>query len=71
MTIQRRVDGLAKDANEQLRDRLAACKSYQDSIALDESIDATDTAQRLVYVRARRAVSINFEITQELQAYLH
>ena len=61
MTIQRRVEDLAKDANEQLHDRLASCTSF--SVALDESTDTTYTAQLLVYVRA---VNSNFEITQEL-----
>lgn len=61
MTIQRRVEDLAKDITEQLLDRLASCTYF--SVALDESTDITDTAQLLVYVRA---VNSNFEVTQEL-----
>ena len=61
MTIQRRVEDLAKDVTEQLHDRLASCTYF--SVALDESTDIIDTAQLLVYVRA---VNGNFKVTQEL-----
>ena len=61
MTMQRRVEDIGEDITEQLRDRLASCKYF--SLALDESNDNTDTAQLLVFVRA---VSENFELTQEL-----
>ena len=61
MTIQRRVEDLAKDVTEQLHDRLASYTYF--SVALDESTDNTDIAQLLVYVRA---VNNNFEVTQEL-----
>jgi len=50
MTIQRRVEELAKDVCEQLHEKLANCKYF--SIALDESTDNVDTAQLLVFVRA-------------------
>ena len=68
MTIQCRVEELAKDVCEQLHEKLANCKYF--SIALDESTDNVDTAQLLVFVRA---VNENFELTQELagMASLH
>ena len=50
MTIQRRVEDLAKDVTEQLHDRLASCTYF--SVALDESTDIIDTAQLLVHVWA-------------------
>lgn len=61
MTIQRRIENLSDDINEQLQ--IAATKFKYFSLAADESTDNTSTAQLLLFVRG---ISENFEVTEEL-----
>ena len=60
-TIMRRIEDLSADLELQLRDKACAFDFY--SIACDESTDATDTAQLLIFLRG---VDDNFCCTEEL-----
>lgn len=61
MTVQRRIENLSDDINEQLQ--IAATKFKYFSLAADESTDISSTAQLLLFVRG---ISENFELTEEL-----
>ncbi|KAJ0069275.1 hypothetical protein NL108_003199 [Boleophthalmus pectinirostris] len=60
-TVVRRIEDLAANVKLQLRDKACAFDFY--SIACDESADATDTAQLLIFLRG---VDDNFCCTEEL-----
>lgn len=60
-TVTRRIEDLSANLNQQVSDKARAFQFY--SIACDESTDATDTAQLLIFLRG---VDINFGITEEL-----
>lgn len=60
-TIVRRMDEIAENIKGSLFDKIKDFEWY--SIALDESADATDTAQLIIYVKG---IDDNFEITEEL-----
>lgn len=60
-TTVRRIEDLATNLKDQLRDKACAFEFY--SIACDESTDATDTAQLLIFLRG---VDDNFCCTEEL-----
>ncbi|XP_025420222.1 general transcription factor II-I repeat domain-containing protein 2-like, partial [Sipha flava] len=62
-TIARRTTDLGNDIIRQLKDISKSFKYF--SIALDESTDASDSAQVLLFVRG---VNESFEITEELAA---
>jgi len=59
-TVSRRINQLAENIEETLKERIRRCSAY--SLALDESTDVSDTAQLVVFVRG---VTDNFEITEE------
>ena len=59
-TVSRRIDQLAENIQETLKERINKCTAY--SLALDESTDISDTAQLAVFVRG---VTDTFEITEE------
>nr|XP_039254867.1 general transcription factor II-I repeat domain-containing protein 2B-like isoform X2 [Styela clava] len=48
-TIGRRIDDLGDNIEGILKDKLSACVLY--SLALDESIDQSDTAQLVIFIR--------------------
>lgn len=60
-TVVRRIEDLSANIKLQLSDKACAFDFY--SIACDESTDATDTAQLLIFLRA---VDENFGVTEEL-----
>lgn len=60
-TVVRRIEDLSANLKLQLRDKACAFDFY--SIACDESTDATDTAQLLIFLRG---VDDNFCCTEEL-----
>ncbi|KAK7896643.1 hypothetical protein WMY93_021968 [Mugilogobius chulae] len=60
-TVVRRIEDLSANLKLQLRDKACAFEFY--SIACDESTDATDTAQLLIFLRG---VDDNFVCTEEL-----
>ena len=60
-TAARRIEVIGKDLTSQLKRRVPSFQLF--SLALDESTDIGDTAQLLIFVRA---ISDNFEITEEL-----
>ncbi|XP_076132871.1 general transcription factor II-I repeat domain-containing protein 2A-like [Alosa pseudoharengus] len=60
-TVTRRIEDLSANLNQQVSDKARAFEFY--SIACDESTDATDTAQLLIFLRG---VDVNFGITEEL-----
>ncbi|XP_030613825.1 general transcription factor II-I repeat domain-containing protein 2 [Archocentrus centrarchus] len=60
-TVVRRIEDLSADLKHQMSDKACAFDFY--SIACDESTDATDTAQLLIFLRG---VDDNFCITEEL-----
>ncbi|KII67030.1 General transcription factor II-I repeat domain-containing protein 2 [Thelohanellus kitauei] len=62
-TVVRRINMMACDIKKTLKEQISRLKSF--SIALDESIDASDTAQLAVFLRG---VDINFNIIEELLA---
>ena len=59
-TVSRRIDQLAENIQETLKERINNCATY--SLALDECTDISDTAQLAVFVRG---VTDTFEITEE------
>jgi hypothetical protein len=59
-TVTQRIEEMAVDVSKQI---IAASLSKYFSIAIDESCDATDTAQLLVYIRC---VNENFDVVQDL-----
>ena len=61
MTVQRRVDDIAGDIEQQLQTRASTFCNF--ALALDESTDVNDTAQLLVFVRG---VDSSFQVTEEL-----
>ncbi|KAI6657768.1 General transcription factor II-I repeat domain-containing protein 2-like [Oopsacas minuta] len=65
MTISRRIENLSTDLKLTLEKRASEFQYY--SLALDESTDATDTAQLAVFVRR---IDSKFNLTEEL-ANLH
>lgn len=60
-TVVRRIEDLSANIKHQLSDKTCAFDFY--SIACDESTDATDTAQLLIFLRG---VDNNFCVTEEL-----
>ena len=48
-TVTRRVESLSEDVDQQVLRDLALCEYF--SVQLDESLDVTDTAQLIVFVR--------------------
>ena len=62
-TVSRRIDDLADDIKVTMNKRIAEFESF--SIALDESTDATDTAQLAIFVRG---VDAKFHCTEEMLA---
>ena len=58
--MSRRIDQLAENIPETLKERINKCASY--SLALDEATDISDTAQLDVFVRG---VTDTFEVTEE------
>lgn len=48
-TVTRRVESLSEDVDRQVLKDLSLCEYF--SLQLDESLDVTDTAQRIVFVR--------------------
>ena len=60
-TVVRRIEDLSANLKQQVSDKACAFDFY--SIACDESTDATDTAQLLIFLRG---VDDNFCITEEL-----
>ncbi|XP_067933366.1 general transcription factor II-I repeat domain-containing protein 2-like [Watersipora subatra] len=60
-TVARRIEDLSANVKLQLSDKACAFDFY--SIACDESTDATDTAQLLIFLRG---VDENFGVTEEL-----
>ena len=51
-TVTRRIDQLAENIQETLKERINKCTAY--SLALGESTDISDTAQLAVFVRSHR-----------------
>ncbi|XP_029647131.1 general transcription factor II-I repeat domain-containing protein 2-like [Octopus sinensis] len=60
-TVARRVEHIERNIKSQLKDK--ANKFVCFSVALDESIDVSDTSQLLLFIRG---INANFEITEEL-----
>ncbi|XP_029654922.1 general transcription factor II-I repeat domain-containing protein 2-like [Octopus sinensis] len=60
-TVARRVEHIERNIKSQLKDK--ASKFVCFSVALDESIDVSDTSQLLLFIRG---INANFEITEEL-----
>ena len=65
MTISRRIENLSTDLKLTFEKRASEFEYY--SLALDESTDATDTAQLVVFIRG---IDSKFNLTEEL-ANLH
>ncbi|GLV46488.1 hypothetical protein CBL_20817 [Carabus blaptoides fortunei] len=63
-TIVRRIENIDENLNQQLK-HILHNEIIWYSIALDESVDRTDTAQLLVFIKA---ITGNFEIIEELLA---
>ena len=59
-TVTRRIETLSSDVRRSLKDRCGNFELF--SIALDESVDVKDTAQRAVLLRG---VNSEFEILEE------
>ncbi|XP_039256406.2 general transcription factor II-I repeat domain-containing protein 2A-like [Styela clava] len=60
-TVQRRIEDISKNITQQLGHK--AMEFFYYSSAIDESTDATDTAQLLVFVRG---IDDNFDAFEEL-----
>uniref|UniRef100_UPI0019396E1D general transcription factor II-I repeat domain-containing protein 2-like n=1 Tax=Styela clava TaxID=7725 RepID=UPI0019396E1D len=65
-TIGRRIDDLGDNIEGILKDKLSACVLY--SLALDESIDQSDTAQLVIFIRG---IDENFNIIEEMLDLCH
>ena len=63
MTVQRRVADIAANLTDQLKQKVK--KFCLCSLAVDNSIDACDTAQLVIYIRG---VYKDFNISEELAA---
>ena len=59
--VVRRIQMMADDIKTSLNERITRFKAF--SIALDESTDASDTAQLAVFIRG---VDVDFNITEDL-----
>jgi hypothetical protein len=62
-TIARRTEDIGSNLSLQLKDKANGFEWF--SIAVDETTDATDSSQLLVFIRG---VGKDFEITEELAA---
>ncbi|CAI9716044.1 transcription factor II-I repeat domain-containing 2-like [Octopus vulgaris] len=60
-TVARRVEHIERNIKSQLKDKTSKFVCF--SVALDESIDVSDTSQLLLFIRG---INANFEITEEL-----
>jgi galactitol-specific phosphotransferase system IIB component len=65
MSVQRRIADISSNLSDQLKQRVSEFCFY--SLAMDESTDLKDTAQRIIFIRC---VDKNFEITEELAGML-
>jgi hypothetical protein len=63
VTVARRIEGLAEDIENTLKD--CASKFVFCSVALDETTDITDTAQLAIVIRG---IDDDFKITEEMAA---
>ena len=64
-TVACRVENIERNSKSQLKDKAGKFVCF--SVALDESVDVSDTSQLLLFIRG---INANFEITEEL-ASLH
>ena len=60
-TVLRKTNDLSDNIKEILKERLKSCEAF--SLALDESIDISDTAQLVIF---NRSVTADFDIVEEL-----
>jgi hypothetical protein len=62
-TVVRRIEMMAADIKKSLKEKVARLEAF--SVALDDSTDASDTAQLAIFIRG---IDADFNITEELLA---
>ena len=60
-TVACRVENSERNSKSQLKDKAGKFECF--SVALDESVDVSDTSQLLLFIRG---INANFEITEDL-----